>query len=567
MPAVSNESLERLLDKASESSFPKKLAIWTSLSGPGWLQGAITLGGGSLAGSLYLGVLMGFGFMWLQPLAMILGVVMLSAISYVVLSTERKPFDLIRDHVSPVLAWAWLLATILANVVWSLPQYALGTASVQQNLLPSLGSSSMTVPVTLVIFAIAYSVVWFYNSGSLGMRLFEWILKLLVGMVVLSFFGVVAAMAANGLLPWGQIFAGFIPNPNALFEPAATLQSAISATGTMATWWTDRISVMQKDIIITAFATAVGINMTFILPYSMLRKNWKRKHRGLAIYDLCIGLIFPFVAATGCVVIAAASQFHANPADVLEKVATGKGKEAADFHRIIDDRIAAEMGDKFQAIKGDATQLAAARLAVPEADRNLAAMLAGRDNLALAKTLQPLVGENISQTLFGLGVVGMAVSTIIMLMVINGTAICELLGAETTGTTFRLGALIPAIGMLGPFYWASAAPALATPTSVICGAVLPIAYLTFLLLMNSRAALGDAMPTGVVRLVWNLLMLTATLVAGFGSAWGMIGKTAFGLPIGNFALVVLVVLAILGLASFAGKNRTVSSVSTKDWRE
>ena len=37
-------------------------------SGPGWLQGAITLGGGSLAGSLYLGVLGGYSLLWLQVL-------------------------------------------------------------------------------------------------------------------------------------------------------------------------------------------------------------------------------------------------------------------------------------------------------------------------------------------------------------------------------------------------------------------------------------------------------------------------------------------------------------------
>jgi len=562
MAIKNDDRLERLLDEAETASLPKKIAIWTSLTGPGWLQGAITLGGGSLAGSLYLGVLMGFGVMWLQPMAMVLGVIMLSAISYIVLSTQRKPFDLIREHVSPALAWAWLFATMLANVVWSLPQYALGTAAVQQNLIPSLGESSYTMPVTISLFVTGYIVVWFYNSGSRGIWIFEWILKILVGIVVLSFFGVVAAMTASDLLPWGKIFAGMIPNPGSLFEPAPSLRGSIDATGSMSSWWNDRISSTQKDVIITAFATAVGINMTFLLPYSMLRKNWKQKHRGLAIYDLGIGLIVPFVAATGCVVIAAASQFHAQPDDVLAKVATGQGKEAADYNRIVDDRLAAEKGDDFVAIKSDPEKLAVARAALPEADRRLAAMLAGRDNLALAKTLQPLVGDRVSQTLFGLGVVGMAVSTIIMLMVINGVAVCEMLGVDSGGMTFRIGALLPAVGMLGPFYWASAAPALATPTSVIAGAVLPIAYLTFLLLMNSKLALGDAMPRGASRWVWNLLMSTATLVAGFGSAWGMIGKTAFGFPIGTAALVVLVTLAIIGIVSFVGKNRMkVASVT------
>ena len=43
------------------------LGVFAKFSGPGWLQSATTLGGGSLASALYLGVLGGFGFMWLQP--------------------------------------------------------------------------------------------------------------------------------------------------------------------------------------------------------------------------------------------------------------------------------------------------------------------------------------------------------------------------------------------------------------------------------------------------------------------------------------------------------------------
>ena len=81
------------------------LGTYLRLSGPGWLQSAITLGGGSLASSLYLGVLAGFSMLWLQPLAMALGIVMLSAIAWVTLSTGERPFRAINQHVSPVLGW------------------------------------------------------------------------------------------------------------------------------------------------------------------------------------------------------------------------------------------------------------------------------------------------------------------------------------------------------------------------------------------------------------------------------------------------------------------------------
>src|SRR5690606_30482065 len=84
-----------------------RLAGYIVLSGPGWLQSALTLGGGSLTGALYLGVLAGVGMLWLQPVAMILGIIMLSAIGYVTLSTGERPFRAIIRHVNPALGWAW----------------------------------------------------------------------------------------------------------------------------------------------------------------------------------------------------------------------------------------------------------------------------------------------------------------------------------------------------------------------------------------------------------------------------------------------------------------------------
>ena len=73
--------------------FFSKLGVFTRLSGPGWLQSAITLGGGSLGGSLYIGVIGGYDMLWLQPLMMILGIIMLSAIAYVTLSRVRRRGD------------------------------------------------------------------------------------------------------------------------------------------------------------------------------------------------------------------------------------------------------------------------------------------------------------------------------------------------------------------------------------------------------------------------------------------------------------------------------------------
>ena len=165
------------------------LGAYIRCSGPGWLQGAITLGGGSLAGSLYLGVIGGYSLLWLQVIAMGMGVVMLGSITYVTLSTGKRPFQAIKDHINPVLAWGWAIATLMANIVWSLPQFSLATAAILQNLAPgltvSLGDTGAKVLVCAGLLGLSIGVIWLYDTGSKGVKAFELVLKLMVAMVVI----------------------------------------------------------------------------------------------------------------------------------------------------------------------------------------------------------------------------------------------------------------------------------------------------------------------------------------------------------------------------------------------
>ena len=75
MATIENE--KEYLSQAEASGVLSRLGAYTKLSGPGWLQSAITLGGGSLASSLFLGVLAGYSLLWLQPMAIILGIITL----------------------------------------------------------------------------------------------------------------------------------------------------------------------------------------------------------------------------------------------------------------------------------------------------------------------------------------------------------------------------------------------------------------------------------------------------------------------------------------------------------
>ena len=530
--------------------------VFLKLSGPGWLQSGITLGGGSLSSSLYLGVLVGFSFMWLQPFAMILGVIMLSAIAYVTLSTGQRPLRGINEHVSPILGWGWLLASMMANLVWSLPQFALGTAALRQNLLPGvigpgvMGEIPGKIIAGVIFLALGLTFTMTYGAGGKGVKVFEILIKTIVSIIVLSFIGVVVKLSVEGKILWSEILSGMIPDLSLFVKPTDKIMPHIEKVSeSFRPFWTNMIVGQQRDVMISAAATAVGINMTFLLPYSMLRKGWDKYFRGLAIFDLSTGLFIPFILATGCVVIASSSQFHAVPAQGLvadEPGGTITEKPAANlvgpYKGLLKDRLKFEIGqEEFEKLTTE--QVQAKTEALPWADKRMAAMLVKRDAFNLAETLAPLTGPVVAQYLFGLGVIGMALSAATMLMTINGLCFCELLGRPPRGWTQKIGSLMVSVGALGPFFWKDAAPYLAVPTSVFAMVLLPIAYFAFFLLMNQKTFLGNNMPQGGKRILWNILMALASGAAAFGSVWSLWSKLQWLgiiLLIGFIALCVVV---------------------------
>ncbi len=555
------EDEKQALRAAQQRGGLPKVLTYLKFSGPGWLQGAITLGGGSLTGALYLGVLAGYQLLWVQLVAMAMGVIMLSAIAYVTLSTGKRPFQAIKEHINPVLAWSWAIATLMANIVWCLPQFSLGVAAVRQNLLPGLvgaesGLSETTgkAIVAVILLAIATAIIWFYDSGGRGIKIFETVLKAMVAVIVISFFGVVAVMTFQGGLNWGEVLSGFIPKLSYFNYPAAGFNEVLAATGAFQQYWTDLIVADQRDVMITAAATAVGINMTFLLPYSMLARGWGREFRGLATFDLSTGLLIPYLLATSCVVIAAASQFHVQPATGFlgERDAEGQMIQPAKnlvggFNNLLDARLGKELGAAYGSLSDD--EKALKRNALPEADRRMAAMLVKRDAYNLADSLSRLTGRTWSHVVFGIGVLGMALSTIIILMLISGFTVCEMLGIPPTGNPRRFACLISAVGIIGPFIWAKSQFWLAVPTSVFGFMLLPIAFWTFFGMMNSRKLMGDSIPQGGKRVAWNTLMLVALTYATIGAAWNIWNRTQliFGVQIRWIALGLVAFIVVLAV--------------------
>ena len=561
------------LKEAKSKGKLSTLKAWVRLSGPGWLQSAITLGGGSLASSLYLGILGGMAILWVQPIAMILGIIMLSAISYVTLSSGRKPFKAINQEINPVLGWGWIIATIMANIVWCLPQFSLATAAVRQNLFPeTLGTgmpeTSAKLVVCIPILILCVSLAWAYGAGVKGAKVFDWIIKGMVALIVIAFIGVVIRLSfAEEGIDFGGVLAGYVPKPDMLWSPADSLQGYIQdVSGKFQGFWRQMIVDQQRDVIIAAVATAVGINMTFLRPYSMLKRGWDKTFRGLAIFDLSTGLFIPFLLATSCVVIAASSQFHAEPSPGLlgETDAQGRKLEPAKevvmkYERIAASRVEQEMGSKaFSQLSEAEKQEKIDNL--PIADKRMAALMVKRDAFDLADSLTPLTGHFFAHYVFGVGVVGVAISSIIILMLINGFAVCELFDRPWGGWTYRLGCLAPALGVLGPFVWTGKAQFwLAVPTSVFGMVLLPVAYFAFYMLMNEKKVLGEDMPRGGKRILWNVLMALSAGMAAFASVWSLWSKAGWygvGLIVAfvGLALIVHVVRKGREQADAAGQS-------------
>ncbi len=531
---------EALLRELAGKPLPARILGYVKLSGPGWLQSALTLGGGSLTGSLYLGVLAGFGLLWLQPFAMILGICSLAAIGYVTLSTGERPFRLINRHINPVLGWGWLAASMAANVIWCMPQYSLATGVIRQNLFPSvlgpegpLGEMTSKLLIVAAILIFSTTITWSYGSGHWGVRLYERMLKVMVAVIVACFVGVVVKMSLSGDgLDWGALLAGFIPDFSTLYTPATAFRPLLAEMDAVASgYWSGLIVAKQRDVLMTAFATAVGINMTFLLPYSMLSRGWGRVHRGLSIFDLSAGMFIPFFLAATCVVVSSAARFHAVPQPGLIAAASEGETDAT-----------AKQRDEFAGLLTDRPQEAAAEPS--DAEKRLAAMLVTRDAQALAGSLDQLLGRETAHLVFGIGVLGMALSTITLLMLISGFVTCEVLDRPPTGWPLRFGSMFAATGVLGPFVFSGqAAFWLAVPMSVLALTLLPIAYLAFLLMINSRTILGDQIPRGGKRVVVNLLLVLSTTVAFIASSWAIVSKVGYtGLAAIAATFVMLLVI-------------------------
>ncbi|NLS96331.1 MAG: hypothetical protein GXX96_29690 [Planctomycetaceae bacterium] len=435
------------LEALAKKPFLPRAAGYIKRTGPGLLQSAMTLGAGSATASVLAGASFGYKLLWVQPVAMFLGVMMLAALGNIVLSTGERPYKSFGRESSKILVFLWALGTIVASIIWHFPQYGLAAGAARD--LASMagvtvagtdggGFTPAGYVVSFLIGGVILSIniftVFSYGSSARGIKLYEWFLRSVIALIVLMFAIVVVASA--GRIQWLEVGKGFIG-----WYGIPGYQNTENVT-----------------LVLGMLGAAVGINMTFLYPYSLLAKGWGKSHKALSRWDLGMSMFLPFTLVTSLVIMAMAVTIH------------------------------------------DGTD----------------AVRAGLQPVAAAASLSGVLGENAGRIVFNLGLIAMTCTAISTHMVVCGFTFCEMFGLEYTKIRFRIFAMVPAIGILGvvtslPFWFPVAA-------SAICFTMLPIAYLLFLILNNKASFLGDGMIKSPNRAVFNFILVIALAVSVIGAA-------------------------------------------------
>lgn len=292
---IDQEALEIEKQKLAVLEQKPRLARWKgywSMTGPGWMQSAMTIGGASAMSSLFAGAFLQYRLLWVQPVAIALGIIMLYALSYQTIQTGMRPFEAMKKYVHPGLAWAWAIATLISTLIWHFPMYALAGGMTEDILKAVTGLSleggqqtMLLLGIGIVVWLLSVTIVFNYSKGHKGIKRFESILKGMIWLIIFSFLFVILIQTFTKGIEWVKVFKGFF----SFYFP------------------TDKRGV---TLMMATYSATVGINMTFLFGYSYLKRGWGKEHVGLAKFDLITGMFIPFVIATSLMIIATGATIY-----------------------------------------------------------------------------------------------------------------------------------------------------------------------------------------------------------------------------------------------------------------
>ncbi len=282
------------IEEARTWPAPKRILAYLRRGGPGYLQSAMTLGGGTAISSIYAGRMFGYELLWVAPVGMIIGVLMLAVLGGLTIGDSRRPFVAMGQGAGKGFAIMWAVGALVASIIWHFPQYALAGAAIN-DAGQVAGAEIPAWAGAIPVLGVALLMSQLYGRSPRLVRAYENIVKVLV-IGVIACFGLVVASTA-GETDWGAVAAGFIPS---FPEARGGVDSAV--------------------LVASGLAAAVGINMVFLYPYSLTARGWGEAHRGFARFDLFAGMLIPFTVATSLVVIATANTIPWMEGDAVQKM-------------------------------------------------------------------------------------------------------------------------------------------------------------------------------------------------------------------------------------------------------
>lgn len=448
---------EQRLAELQQLPLGRRLWGYAKLSGPGYMQSAMTLGGGTIAACVVMGSLLGYELLFVQTCAIIFGVTLLAAVAKQTCHSGEGAYQVFWRRIHPLVAILWGASALVATVLWHIPQYSLtanGIVALGDGVGVNLDPRGWRLVIGAVVLAVAIGIVYLYNAGARGLRMYELAVKILVWLIVLAF----AIVALSTGIDFKRIILGL--------TGISFLQNAFSGDG---------IDPRVIKPIVGGLAAAVGINMVFLYPYSILNKNWGQKHKELAYFDLASGMVLPFLIATTLMIVA-----------VANTVGPPEGETGAEAIRDV-QAIVPVLGPTFAGVLGNEA-----------------------------------AGRGLALLLVGLGMLAIGFSTIITHMLASGFICCELFGLDYRSKAKFWFSLVPGIGVVGVFlkfpFWA------AITASSLASVLMPVAIIGFIILLNMPSYMGSEMPRGGRRLAWNTVLGIYLVVISVASYFGIVAN-------------------------------------------
>jgi hypothetical protein len=134
--------------------------------------------------------------------------------------------------------------------------------------------------------------------------------------------------------------------------------------------------------------------------------------------------------------------------------------------------------------------------------------------------------------------------------------VCEMFGYAQGGRAHFIGCVVVGcFGALWPLIWQGDAKMwLAIMVSTFGMILLPIAYVTFFFMMNSKGLMKEEKPTGNAMVLWNVLMGISCIGASVAAFMAVKGKMAHDI-VGPVVVGLVIGFIVLTLVGFALKKK------------